>query len=190
MPLARLVEGEKHDECTYVAASSLLIGRHKMLRSLIYASRRWSSSVGARFSSREELQAYLARPAWQPEDYLPSAEDIARQQLSEEETRKLLKLSGLPEADIQEVRRRLATQLSFVSQLQSVEVDDCADPQYAKAMQRHPAAIGYEELVRRAELDAKDTSLGEKSGSWDSTATATLKKDGYFVLREGLLQKR
>ncbi|AGO10083.1 AaceriAAR093Cp [[Ashbya] aceris (nom. inval.)] len=174
---------------TYVAAASS-IGHHRMIRSLLYASRRCSSSVGARFRSREELQAYLARPAWRPEDFLPSAEDIARQLPSEEEVRKLLKLSGLPETDLQEVRRRLATQLSFVSQLQTVEVDDSVDPQYAKAMKRHPAAVGYEELVRRAEADTKDESLGEKSGSWDSTATATLKKDGYFVLREGLLQKR
>ncbi|CDO93941.1 unnamed protein product [Kluyveromyces dobzhanskii CBS 2104] len=147
------------------------------------------SSIGPKFTSDKEVEEFLGKSTWNVRDYVPTSVD---QKLipSEETVVKLLKISGLPIENIDQIQVRLANQLSFINRLHSLPVDEDINPNHARIIERNPKGLDYKSLMDRVKNQEKSQALGELSGSWDSTKSAAVKLHGFFILKEGLLKGR
>ncbi|AET39470.1 glutamyl-tRNA(Gln) amidotransferase subunit F Ecym_4421 [Eremothecium cymbalariae DBVPG len=147
-----------------------------------------SSSVGKKFESRKHIEEYLSRATWRIEDYIPNPETT--EPVAEDEVKKLLKLSGLPEGDNAETQRRLANQLKFINKLHDVDVNPSSISEDARLMSRTQDELTFEQLTMLVKAQSKNDDLAERSGFWDCTSLATLKDNGYFVVRGNSMKNR
>ncbi|AMD20695.1 HDL049Cp [Eremothecium sinecaudum] len=160
-----------------------------MLKCNMSLIRQYSSSVGRKFANKTDVVEFFSKSTWKSEDYLPK--DGQKLQLpTEKEVKKLLRISGLPSDNWKKAQQKLANQLSFINHLQEVEVDNTIDPTHARILPRTVKPLSHTELQDFAEKQPKDASLGEISGSFDGSKLSTISEDGYFVIREGLLNDR
>lgn len=157
--------------------------------SRLYSSN--AASIGPKFQTKEQVKEYLSKASWSIEDYLPKNSATEEQLPPKETVERLLKLSGLPSQDISEMQRRLANQLAFIDILHDLPVPDGTDASNARSVPRTGKPISYDQLLELSENETdKDESLGERSGSWESTKLSQISKNGYFVVREGLMKDR
>lgn len=147
------------------------------------------STIGPKFTSDKEVEEFLSKSTWDVREYVPSSVD-EKLIPSEETVVRLLKISGLPIRNIDQIQIRLANQLSFINRLHNLPVDENINPNHARIIERNPTPLDYEGLIKGIASQQKSDSLGEISGSWDPTKTAAVKRDGFFILREGLLKGR
>lgn len=140
-----------------------------------------------------EIEEYISKETWSVAEYL-STDNVKEKDLpTRENILKLLKLSGLPAegTDIEGIRGRLGKQLSFINKLHRISLeDDTIDPMDARLLPREGMALSYDELMSEIMNQQKDSNSGETNNSWDSTKLAKVKKDGYFVIRGGLMTNR
>lgn len=160
-----------------------------MLRNICRLYNSQTPKIGKKFTSSEEVDKFLQKVTWSIQDYVPYQVDKGKYP-SKESIEKLMRISGLPLCDIEEVQERLAKQLSFIDHLHGLPVEEGIDPNQARILERNPPSIDYETLIGGIEGQQQDASIGEVSGSWDSTQHAKLTNDKYFVLRESMLTKR
>ncbi|CUS23592.1 LAQU0S10e03994g1_1 [Lachancea quebecensis] len=148
--------------------------------------------VGPRLKSLAEIKDYVGKPTWSVEEYLQTSSTSKAQPPSRKDVEKLLKLSGLPNENVEVFQATLGKQLAFINKVQSLPVDESLDPSHARIIDRNPEALDYESLshsVGQQEAQ-KDKEIGEVGGSWDSTGLAAISENGFYVLREGLLKNR
>ncbi|CAR23277.1 glutamyl-tRNA(Gln) amidotransferase subunit F [Lachancea thermotolerans CBS 6340] len=148
--------------------------------------------IGPRLKNLDEIKEYLGKPTWSVEKYLQSSSNGETQPPSRETVEKLLKLSGLPNENVEMFQATLGKQLAFINKVQSLPVDESLDPSHARIIDRNSEALDYESLscsVEQQETE-KDSKMGEVGGSWDGTGLAAISENGFYVLREGLLKNR
>lgn len=168
------------------------------------------AKVGEALKSIEEVKGFLNQYAWSVQDLVSPQEEKPQELPNTNEIQKLLRLSGLPQIEpgskgdkeLQEIRKNLATQITFINKLQSIELPDEANvnPKHARIMPRTPLkSYTLQDLLAstqsRSPMATQD--LGEQTNSWDSTSlasnTKSLPESGkhrFFVLREGLIKNR
>ena len=165
--------------------------------------------VGDAFKSIEEIKTFFDQFSWSVKD-LVNPQANTQELPSKAEVSKLLRLSGLPQIkdtpqgnkELQEMQKNLATQITFINKLQSIELPDEANinPQHARIMPRK-AIKPYtlkDLLAPTHSTEPEDTqNLGEQTNSWDATSLASNTKNSsdsakhkFFVLREGLIKNR
>ncbi|KAH3900860.1 glutamyl-tRNA(Gln) amidotransferase subunit F SCDLUD_002315 [Saccharomycodes ludwigii] len=160
-----------------------------------------SSSVGPEFKSIEEIEQYLKPESceWSVNDFLKVDESQQSNMVipSNQDISRLLKLSGLPQISsaekLEKIRKNLSTQISFINKLHSVELsnDKTFKPQHARILPRETKKLTLDDLKNQIETSAVNKeALGEISGYWDPTSLASISKDGFYVVREGLIKNR
>ncbi|GAV48244.1 hypothetical protein ZYGR_0I05410 [Zygosaccharomyces rouxii] len=151
-------------------------------------------TLGPKFQSLDEIKEYIFKDTISANEFLTQSERAKDRELPvppRETVLKLLKLSGLPTkgADIERIQRNLSEQISFINILHDTDLDDSLNVKYARLLPRENATLSYEDLIVRAN-SGKNSELAEISGSWDSTSRASMRKDGYFIVREEFLDNR
>lgn len=81
------------------------------------------STIGPKFTSDKEVEEFLSKSTWDVREYVPSSVD-EKLIPSEETVVRLLKISGLPIKNIDQIQIRLANQLSFINRLHNLPVDE------------------------------------------------------------------
>ena len=143
----------------------------------------------------DQIKNYISKPVWSVHEYLGTNVREGKLELpSVDVVKKLLRLSGLPleGAKIEEIQLRLAKQLSFINKLHNIPVEgEKHTKEYdARLMQRETRQLSYAKLLEGIKYQKQDAELGEVSGSWKPTGLAVESKNGYFVVKEGLLKNR
>ncbi|QID85166.1 glutamyl-tRNA(Gln) amidotransferase subunit F [Saccharomyces pastorianus] len=153
------------------------------------------AKIGKKFETMDQIKAYLSEPVWSVHEYLgTNVEENTLRLPPVELVKKLLRLSGLPleGADIEAIQMQLAKQLSFVNRLHNIPVEDrtSVEGYDARLMPRQTTKLNYRMLLDAVKHQKQDADIGEVSGSWTATGLAAESKNGYFVVREGLLKNR
>ncbi|QLG71569.1 hypothetical protein HG535_0B06130 [Zygotorulaspora mrakii] len=175
--------------------SRYICNRSKYIRFIRVVCRRYSLKpvVGKKFTTIDQVKEYMSKETWSVAEYLDSSA-IEKDALPSRETAlRVLKLSGLPSegSDIDVIRGKLGKQLLLINKLHSIPLEDKnIDAKDARIMPRHGVPLTYEKLVATIESQKKNPETGELDDSWDSTGLAKLKKDGYLVVRGGLITNR
>ncbi|KAJ9571502.1 Hypothetical protein J6897_01971 [Nakaseomyces glabratus] len=168
-----------------------------MIRAVFFR-RYTAATVGKPFRNVAEVKQYLAKQTWSIDEILHGVDTgkAAKQGVpTEDEVRKLLALCAFPveDADLQDSKRILVKQLSFINKLHETSVDDQdknLDENYARLLPRQNKALTYDDLLKKIDDIKQDEATGEPTGSWDSTGLAKMRKDNYFIVRQGLLKNR
>ncbi|AQZ09843.1 GTF1 (YGR102C) [Zygosaccharomyces parabailii] len=150
--------------------------------------------IGPRFTSLNEIKAYIFEDSLSANEYLTKSES-QRDQLqipSRQAVVKLCRLSGLPseDADIERIQRNLSKQISFIDILHNTHLNEEVDENHARLVPRHTSALSYKELMLRIAANKEMQWAAEQEESWDSTSVAALEKDHYFVIREDILENK
>lgn len=150
--------------------------------------------IGPRFTSLNEIKAYIFEDSLSANDYLTKSES-QRDQIqipSKQAVVKLCRLSGLPseDADIERIQRNLSKQISFIDILHNTHLNEEVDENYARLVPRHTSELSYKELMLRIAENKEMQRVAEQEESWDSTSAAALEKDHYFVIREDILEHK
>ncbi|CAI4063504.1 hypothetical protein SUVZ_07G3370 [Saccharomyces uvarum] len=153
------------------------------------------AKIGKKFENMGQIKDYLSEPVWSVHEYLgTNVEESALKLPPVKLVKKLLRLSGLPleGADIEGIQMQLAKQLSFVNRLHDIPVEDGTGVEEygARLMPRKTTLLNYKMLLEAVKHQKQDADIGEVSGSWTATGLAAESKNGYFVVREGLLKNR
>lgn len=153
------------------------------------------AKIGKKFENMHQIKNYISKPVWSVHEYLDTNVREGKLELPPvDAVKKLLRLSGLPleGAKIEEIQLRLAKQLSFINKLHNIPVEreEHTKEYDARLMQRETTQLSYAKLLEGIKYQKQDAELGEVSGSWKPTGLAVESKNGYFVVKEGLLKNR
>ncbi|EJS43684.1 YGR102C [Saccharomyces arboricola H-6] len=151
--------------------------------------------IGKKFENMDQIRDYLSEHVWSVHEYLGTNLGEENLELPPVDfVKRLLRLSGLPleGADIEGIQMRLAKQLSFINRMHNIPVagKESMKEYDARLVQRETAQLSYENLLEAIACQEQDAEIGEVSGSWKATELAAESKNGYFVVKEGLLKNR
>jgi hypothetical protein len=146
------------------------------------------SSTGAKvfpaLTSTEQIRELINKPTWNIYKELIE-EKVASQEkdvhISKELVDKLLKMSGLEENQEIDISNKLREQVIFINKLHSVEPNE-------EAIKVEEDALSLKDIMEGISSRKQDESKGELGGL-NPTKLASVSKNGYYIVREGLIKK-
>ncbi|KAG0687233.1 glutamyl-tRNA(Gln) amidotransferase subunit F [Pichia californica] len=166
----------------------------RILNRGFFQFKRFSSSipsVGKKFETAEELDAFFSKSTWSTKTLLKKEEIPV--EITGETLDKILDLSGLSKSISQDeksaIMKSLSEQLDFITKLHNVALPE-EKPNLTRLVDdKSVEPLTFDSLMESILNTEPILSKGEIEGSWNPLSLATQHQNKYFLVKEGLLKK-
>lgn len=166
----------------------------------LYSTKIQGDTIGTKFHSKEDINKFFEANKWDGRKLLLDNEsNLTESQVSkaikpsDEMIFKLLKLSGLSQKDVdlEGIRHTLRKQIQFINILQNVKLTE-KETQYdtnnARILPHESKPLKYDDLLDLIEKQKYNRQPNEISGSWKPTPLASKTRNGFYILKLGLIK--
>ncbi|AOA64465.1 Trimeric GatFAB AmidoTransferase(AdT) complex subunit [Komagataella phaffii CBS 7435] len=145
------------------------------------AVRNYSSRVGQKFQSLEQIKEYLKKPTWDTKTLLKGSQKSL--EIDTPKLHRLLQLSGLS-TDLDAGKERqllndLNAQLTMMNKLQEIECKEF------DLIETQHSPLKFQD-IRNATGELRQSSKKGETGQWNPLDLASVKSEGFYVVNEKL----